>query len=436
MAALSARVLSPRWTPQPHQIPPPGNWRGWVAAGGRGSGKTRACTEYLKNHVAGPPCLQGPVPHWVSIIAPTLGDAVTSIIEGPSGLRNVDPSARLVQAPGGTVVRWANGSQAKLFGAHTPEDTERLRSGGNTCLAILEEFAAWRYMDQCFDQLRFGLRSGPRPHWVAATTPKPRALLKRILSGELKDVVTTHGTIYDNPHLEQHVKDALEEAYAGTDLGEQELYGRLLDEISGALWKRSTIAENRVAPDDLPKLVRVTVGVDPSGGAGEQGIVVAAKSSPLPTQLGRPLAHGYVLDDRSCKLPPEGWGQRVLQAALDWDADDICVEVNYGGDQAVAVLRTAAEKLGVSVPVRQVRATRGKAVRAQPVAALAAQGRLHHAGVFEELEDQMCTWTPELDWSPDRIDAEVWTKWHMRLVSATSSGQGRFGGSAMSQRIG
>ena len=334
------------------------------------------------------------------------------------------------------MVRWPNGSQAKLFGAHTPEDVERLRAGGNVCCSWLEEFAAWRHMDACFDQLRFGLRSGPRPHWVASTTPKPRALLKRILAGEIKGVVTTHGTIYDNPYLEQHVKDALEEAYAGTDLGEQELYGRLLDEISGALWKRATIAENRVAPDDLPKLVRVTVGVDPSGGAGEQGIVVAAKSSPLPTQLGRPLTHGYVLDDRSCKLPPEGWGARVLQAALDWDADDICVEVNYGGDQAVAVLRTAAEKLGVSVPVRQVRATRGKAVRAQPVAALAAQGRLHHAGVFEELEDQMCTWTPELDWSPDRVDAAVWTNWHMKLVAATSSGQGRFGGSAMSQRIG
>src|SRR5690606_12396373 len=145
-AALLDSLLKPRWQPQPHQIPPPGNWTGWLLMAGRGAGKSKACSEYVRQHVNGPPCLPGPVPHWIAIIAPTLGDGVTSMYEGPGGIRNADPGARLVQAPGGTVIRWPNGSQAKLFGAHTPEDVERLRAGGNSCLAVLEEFAAWRYM--------------------------------------------------------------------------------------------------------------------------------------------------------------------------------------------------------------------------------------------------------------------------------------------------
>jgi hypothetical protein len=221
--------------------------------------------------------------------------------------------------------------------------------------------------------------------------------------------------MYDNPYLDQGVKSALEDAYAGTEIGDQELYGRLLDEIQNALWRRESLAHGRITPEELPDTVRITVGVDPSGGAGEQGIVVTAKSGlvlpgmfPVPegmTVAPRAQAHGFVLDDRTCRLQPEGWGERAVRAAVDWEADDICVEVNYGGDQAVAVLRTACERMGVSIPLKQVRATRGKVIRAQPVAALAAQGRMHHVGTFPELEDQLCTWYPELGWSPDRLDA-------------------------------
>jgi phage terminase large subunit-like protein len=450
-AALAGR-LNPRWRPLPHQIPPPGDWYGWLLLAGRGAGKTDACAEYVAQHVAGPPCLPGPVPHWVGIIAPTQGDAVTACVSGPSGIKAHDPTASgPITAAGGTIVRWPNGSQAKLYGAHSPEDVERLRAGGNTCLAWLEEFAAWRYMDACWDQLRFGLRSGPRPHWVASTTPKPKPLLKRLMLGEIRNVATTHATMYENPHLPEHIRDALEESYAHTELGEQELYGKLLDEVSNALWRRKTIAAGRMRAEDLPDLIRRTVGVDPSGGAGEQGIVVTAKSPLLlpgllpgpapdpderPTQgQPRPQHHGFVLDDRSCHLPPERWGQRAVQAAVDWEADDICVEVNYGGDQAIAVIHTALEKQGVDIPVRKVRATHGKVIRAQPVAALAAQGRWHHAGVFPELEDQLATWYPELGWSPDRLDAMVWGPWHMKLVSAIVAGQGSLGGDLARKQI-
>lgn len=432
-ALLSAR-LQPRWQPQPHQIPPPGDWKGWLLMAGRGAGKSKACSEYVRQHVHGPPCLPGPVPHWIAIIAPTLGDGVTSLYEGPGGIRNADPGARLVQAPGGTVIRWPNGSQAKLYGSHTPEDVERLRAGGNSCLSVLEEFATWRYMEQSYDQLMFGLRSGPRPHWIAATTPKPRPLLKRMLAGEVRNIVSTHATMYDNPHLEQGVKDALEEAYAGTDIGAQELYGRMIDEVAEALWTRATIEETRVRAHEVPDLVRVSVGVDPSGGAGEQGIVVVGKSGlVLPGDGGRPQHHGYVLDDRSCKLAPDQWGKRAIEAAVDWDAEDVVVETNYGGAMAVATLRAAAEALNVDIPIRTVTATRGKTIRAQPVAALAAQGRWHMAGVFPELEDQMATWYAELGWSPDRLDAMVWPAWHTKLVGTATGGRGSMG-SAMAGR--
>lgn len=394
----------------------------------RGAGKSKACSEYVRQHVNGPPCLPGPVPHWIAIVAPTLGDGVTSMYEGPGGIRNADPGARLVQAPGGTVIRWPNGSQAKIFGAHTPEDVERLRAGGNSCLCVMEEFATWRYMEQTYDQIRFGLRSGPRPHWIAATTPKPRPLLKRMIAGEIPGVVHTHATMYDNPHLERSVKDALEDAYAGTDIGAQELHGRLIDEVAAALWKRATIEQTRVRPDEVPDLTRITVGVDPSGGAGEQGIVVVGKSGlVLPGDGGRPQHHGYVLDDVSCNLPPDQWGRRAVQAAVDWDAEDIVCERNFGGDMAIATLRTAAESLGVDIPIRSVTASRGKRVRAQPVAALSAQGRWHHAGVFPELENQMATWYEELGWSPDRLDAAVWPAWHLKLVGTMPRGQGSLG---------
>lgn len=433
---LGAHIDSPRWTPLPHQIPPAGNWSGWALVAGRGAGKTDACAAYIDQHVNGPPCLSGPVPHWIGIIAPTLGDAATSCFAGPSGIRAHSPGAKLTNGPGGLTVKWPNGSEAKLFGAHTPEDVERLRSGGNRCAVWAEELAAWRYLDDAWDHMRFGLRVGPRPHWVASTTPKPKPLIKRLTKGEMQNVVLSTASTFDNPHLEQHIRDALEETYGGTQLGQQELLGLVMDQDENALWTRSMLDASRARPADLPDLVRTAVGVDPSGGAGEQGIVVVGKSGLiLSGDGGRPQHHGYVLDDRTCKLPPDGWGRRVVQAAVDWDADEITVETNYGGAMAVATIRTAADALGVNVPIRTVTATRGKAVRAQPVAALTAQGRWHMAGVFPQLEEQLVTWYPEIGWSPDRLDAMVWPAWQLKLVQAVSSGQGSLGGDLARRQI-
>lgn len=440
--ALHVRTLTdPRWTPLPHQVPPPGDWYGWLLLAGRGAGKTDACAKYVHDHVTGPPCLPGPVPHWVGIIAPTLGDAATSCFSGPSGLSAHSPGAKMVNTTGGTIVKWPNGSVAKLFGANTEEDTNRLRSGGNRCLAWLEELAAWRYLDDAWAQMRFGLRAGPRPHWIASTTPKPRPLIKKLATGGYRNVALTKASMYDNPHLQEEIRSALEEEYGSTDLGRQELHAEILDEDSNALWTRASLNSSRLISTEDVKLIRVSVGVDPSGGAGEQGIVVVGKAMiprihPDPRKQ-VPLPHGYVLGDRTCHLKPEGWGRRAVEAAVEFEADDICVEVNFGGEMAVSTIRSAADSMGIHIPIKMVRATRGKVVRAQPVSALTAQGRWHMVGVQPELEDQLCTWYPELDWSPDRLDAMVWPGWHNRIVKLTQTGNTSQGGmSQMDRAIG
>lgn len=443
----AARILmqpgaAQKWRPEPHQVPPPGDWYGWLLLAGRGAGKTDACAAYVNDHVNGPPCMDGPIPHWIGIGAPTLGDAATACFSGPSGIRAHNPDAKMVGRPGGLAIIWPNGSEAKLFGAHTPEDVERLRAGGNRCLFWAEELAAWRYIDKCWDHMRFGLRVGRRPHWVASTTPKPLELIKKLSKGEFKNTIVTRASTFDNPHLEEHIREMYLDAYGATSLGAQELYGLLNEQDENALWTRAMIDDHRADPDSLPPFKRVEVGVDPSGGKGEQGIVVVAKHEiivPTITSQGRSMKierHGFVLADQSCNLPPEGWGRRAVQAAIDHEADAIVVEINFGGAMASAVLQGAADDLGVSIPIDTVHASRGKRVRAEPVSALSTRGRWHHVGRFEELEDQMCTWTPESDWSPDRLDAMVWPPWHMKLVSALrNSGVGSFGGSAMSQQI-
>lgn len=443
----ASTLTEPRWTPLPHQVPPQGRWYGWLLLAGRGAGKTDACARYVHEHVSGPPCLPGPVPHWVGIIAPTLGDAATSCFSGPSGLSAHSPGARMITSPGGTIVKWPNGSVAKLFGADTQPQTERLRSGGNRCLAWLEEMAAWRYLDEAWAQMRFGLRSGPRPHWVASTTPKPRPLIKKLATGGVADVVTSKASMYDNPHLPQHIREALLEEYDGTDLGRQELLAEILDEDSNALWTREWLNSSRIPIGSVPDLARITVGVDPSGGAGEQGIVVVGKAMQEHVHIKEiaggtrevktSLAHGYVLGDRTVHLKPEGWGRAAVLAAREFDADDIAVEVNFGGEMAISTIRAAADAEGISIPIRMVRATRGKVVRAQPVSALTAQNRWHMVGVHPELEDQLCTWYPELDWSPDRLDAMVWPAWHNKIVKLTQTAVSTPGGmSSMARSIG
>lgn len=302
----------------------------------------------------------------------------------------------------------------------------------HNCLNWLEELAAWRYLDAAWSHMRFGLRSGPNPHWVASTTPKPKMLIKRLNNGEIRGVMISRASMYDNPHLSDDIKEALEDEYGGTQLGRQELYAEVLDQDENALWTHDMIDIARVLREATPDMVRKTVGVDPSGGAGEQGVIVVGKAmiqrESEDTRQRVALPHGYVLADRTVCLSPEGWGRKAVQAAVDYDCDDICVEINFGGDMAVSTIRAAAEHMGVNIPIRVARATRGKRVRAEPVSALTEQGRWHFAGHFPELENQLATWYPELDWSPDRMDAMVWPAWHQKIVKLTMTGRATPGG--------
>lgn len=383
-------ATGPRWVPLPHQIPPETNdWHCWLLEGGRGSGKTDGAAAYV-NQCATAEKIR------ISIIAPTLGDAVEACVNGPSGLKAHNPAIRLTGGLGGVHVIWPNGSEAKLFGAYTPEDVERLRAGGNRHLVWAEELAAWVRLKEAWDQMEFGLRLGDWPRIVASTTPKPRKAYMAI-RGDVRTIRTGASTM-SNPHLHAGVRQALENAYAGTRLGRQELDAELLTDVPGALWKYSMLEDRRPAPD----LVRCVVAVDPSGGDGpendEQGIIVAGKGAD---------GRGYVVADRSCKLSPDGWGRRAVQAYVDFNADLIVCEKNFGGDMAQATIETAARSMGVRVKVKMVTASRGKAVRAEPIAGCYERGEVSHCAVFSELEDEMTTWTPESGQSPNRMDGAV-----------------------------
>jgi predicted phage terminase large subunit-like protein len=380
----------PRWQPLPHQIPPVSDdWHVWLLEGGRGSGKTDGAAAYV-NQCATEAVIR------ISIIAPTLGDAVEACVNGPSGIKAHNPAVRMTGGLGGVHLHWPNGSEAKLFGAYGPEDVERLRAGGNRHLVWAEELAAWVRLKEAWDQMEFGLRLGDWPRIVASTTPKPRKAYIAIRSDPR--TIRVGASTMSNPHLHAGVRQALETAYAGTRLGRQELEAELLTDIPGALWTYTLFEDRRSAPD----LARCVVAVDPSGGSDpendEQGIVVAGKGVD---------GRGYVVADRSCKLSPDGWARRAVQAYLDFKADLIVYEKNFGGDMVDSTIKTAARAMGVTVPTKAVTASRGKQLRAQPIAALYEQGRVSHTDVFPDLEAQMCEWTPESGTSPDRLDALV-----------------------------
>lgn len=386
--------------------------------GGRGIGKTDGGSMYVLDHVNGPPCdrrIKGG--HRIAIVAPTLGDAAESCVNGLSGLRTYDPRVELVSGAGGAQVRFPNGSKGKLFGAHTLNDVERLRAGGNRCLVWLEEAAAMRYLEDAIKHARFGLRVGRHAHMVATTTPRAVPTVK----AWTKDprVHITRGVTRDAVHLDDAVRNALYELYEGTRLGAQELDGVVLEDVEGALWRQAVIDGGRIDLVDVP-LARIVVGVDPQGGGPDEvGIVVVGISAQtFPDLLGRMVPHVYVLEDASGSFTgPGAWARRVVQAYHRWDANAVVAETNYGGDMVPHTIAT----VDASVLVEVVTATRGKALRAEPVVALYDRGSVHHVGAFPQLEQQQTTWVPNTGAaSPDRMDALVWAA--TKLAVKTSTG--------------
>lgn len=408
-----------RFLARPNQIAPDGEWQNWLVLAGRGFGKTRCGAEWAREQVKAGASRLG-------LIAPTASDARDVMVEGESGILAVcwagdktiggDPLGRPSYEPSKRRLTWANGAIATLFSAEEPE---RLRGPQHDVLWC-DELAAWKYLRETWDMAMFGLRLGDRPRTCITTTPKPLPLIKEIA----KDArtVITKGSTFDNAgNLAPTFLQAIRDKYEGTRLGRQELNAEILDDLPGALWTRDEIDKHRVSA--FPDLRRVVVAVDPSGTKGQSddgdeiGIVVAGKGID---------GRAYVLADRTCKLSPDGWGRRAVDAYYGrWSqtpdkvkADRIVAERNFGGAMVEHVIKT----IEPTVPYKEVTASRGKVARAEPVAALYEQGRVSHVGSMPELEDQMCLIAPEGyvgEGSPDRADALVWALTELMLDGTT-----------------
>lgn len=367
---------------RPAQLPPPGDWRIWLIIAGRGFGKSRAGAEWVRASVRDYPL--------VNIIGATADDARDIMIEGESGILAICPDReRPEYLPSKRRLEWPNGARSLVF---TADEPERLR-GKQHMRLWGDEIAAWRYPD-ALDQAMLGLRLGADPRAVLTTTPKPLPFLKRLLAQPTTTV--TRGTTYENAaNLAPAFLDQIISRYEGTRLGRQELQAELLNDVPGALWTPAMFEPRRPAPD----LRRVVVAIDPAASANEDsdetGIVVAGQGID---------GRYYVFADRSCRLSPDGWARRAVAAFDEFQADRIVAEVNNGGDMVLATLKTVRP----AIPATAVHASRGKAIRAEPIAALYEQGRVSHVEAFETLEDQLCSWTPESGQSPDRLDALVW----------------------------
>lgn len=287
---------------------------------------------------------------------------------------------------------WPNGSIATTYSADRP-DTLR---GPQHHDAWCDELAAWRF-PEAWDQLQFGLRLGDDPRVVVSTTPRPVKHIRELLQ-QSTTIVSRGGSYENRANLAGAFFDQIIRRYEGTRLGRQELEGILLDDNPFALWQRTNLDEHRVGK--VPELARIVVAIDPPStsedeDSAEAGIVVAG--------LGMD-GHGYVLEDLSQQASPLKWAQIAVAAFHRWKADRVVAETNQGGEMVEHTLRSVDK----FIPFTGVHASRGKRTRAEPVSALYEQGRVHHFGVFATLEDQMCEWMPDVDDSPDRMDALVW----------------------------
>ena len=372
------------------QIPPDGDWRVWLLMGGRGSGKTRAGAEWVQQLACGArPGLR------IALVAETLGDAREVMIDGVSGICRIAWKNRPEFEASRRRLVWPNGTVAQIFSS---EDPESLR-GPQFDYAWCDELGKWKHGQETWDMLQFALRLGSDPRALVTTTPRPVPVLKALMADP--GTVTQRIRTSDNAaNLAPGFLDAMAGRYGGTRLGRQELDGEMIEDRDDALWSRSAIEALKLR--DAGPLGRIVVAVDPpSGGSRDSccGIIVAGLD-----RTGR----GVVLADCSVEgASPAGWAGAVVKAYRRFDADRIVAEVNQGGDMVQAVLKG----IDAGLPVTSVRATRGKWLRAEPVAALYEQGRVVHAGSFPALEDQMCDFGPDglsSGRSPDRLDALVW----------------------------
>jgi phage terminase large subunit-like protein len=379
-------------------------WRVWMILGGRGAGKTRAGAEWVKGIAQGRPQFALRPMSPIALVGETAADVRDVMIEGVSGIlaahaRHERPRWESSRRR----LTFDNGAVAQAFSA---EDPESLR-GPQFAAAWCDELAKWRYAQESWDMLQFGLRLGDWPRQLVTTTPRPIPLIKRLLS-ERGVVVTRAATRQNAANLAPAFLESVVSQYAGTRLGRQELDGEMIEQRADALWSREMLEAARVGA--APPLERIVVAIDPPASSGKRadrcGIVAAG------------IADGavYVLEDATLEAArPAQWARAAVALYHKLAADALVAEVNQGGEMVRAVIHEADP----SVPVKDVRATRGKYLRAAPVAQLYEQGKARHVGAFPALEDEMCDFGTDglsSGRSPDRLDALVWATFALALT--------------------
>lgn len=376
---------------RPEQIEPAGDWSTWLALAGRGWGKTEAGAQWIRKRVANGS-------RHIALVAETQKDLEEVMVPRIIAVHPPHEAPSVRYKP--VRLTWPNGAVALGYNGTEPD---QLR-GPEFDTAWVDELAKYKKSEnrdlaqETWDMLQFTMRKGNDPRVLVTTTPRPRPVIRAILKD--RKTVVSRGSTFDNAaNLPASFLQTVREKYEGTRLGRQELFAEILDDVPGAIWTRDLISNTH----DIPPMQRVVVAVDPSGASGDGegdsiGICVAGKGID---------GKFYVLEDATCDLSPAGWGRRVVERYHAHKADRIVAEKNFGGAMVESVIRTADR----NVPIRMVTASRGKSVRAEPVAALYEQGRVLHAHGLDQLEDQMLQMTSTGfvgEGSPDRLDAMVW----------------------------
>ena len=384
---------------RPNQLPPDGDWSVWNLMSGRGFGKTRAGAEWV-NEMA----YQYPYTA-IALVGQTKADVRDTMVElgGSSIIKCSKPWFVPKYEPSKRRLTWPNGSIAMIYSGDEPDQLRGPQHG----FAWVDELCKFKYSQDTWDNLEMGMRLGKHPKTCVTTTPRNIKMYRELIEDE--GTVTVTGSTFENArNLPQRFLSRLLRRYKGTRLGRQELYAEVLTDTPGALWTIDKIDEYRVSSP--PSLYRIVVAIDPAvtsnaDGSNETGIVVVGLDE---------NDHGYVLADLSGIYTPHKWARKTINAYDDYQADAIVGEVNNGGDLVETnvttfsqIMYAAGERDNGYVNFRQVRATRGKYTRAEPISSLYEQGNIHHVGALATLEDQMCTWVPGED-SPDRMDALVW----------------------------
>lgn len=378
-------------------------WKVWMILSGRGWGKTRTGAEAIKKLMLDNPGCR------IGIIGMTAGAVRDTCYEGESGLLSVIPAEMYDRKNGGKYNRslgqltLSNGSMAFSFSGSDPEKLRGFQSN----YLWMDELCAFSYAQEAWDMAMMGLRLGKNPRIIITTTPKPSDLIVELVRRgreEPDNVILTTGSTFDNAaNLPESTLQELRNRYEGTTMGRQELYAELILDDPGALWKRALIEETRIDPFkfDVNKMVKIVVAIDPSMSSvtereSETGMIIAGVDD---------RGHAYIIDDASSLRPsPDAWSTLAIAKYHEYRANRIVAEVNQGYDLVTNLLNTKDDK----VPVKKVYATRGgKFLRAEPVAALYEQKKIHHVGLHSKLEDQMTQWVPGKP-SPDRLDAMVW----------------------------